>query len=63
MARIAGPGVAREWVLTGDMFPATEAHRVGIVNRLFAPEELESGTTKLVESLLAKGPIALRLGR
>jgi hypothetical protein len=27
-------------VLTGDMFGAAEAHRVGVVNRLFAPAEL-----------------------
>jgi len=62
LARIAGPGVAREWILTGDMFPAEECHRVGIVNRVFAPEALEEGTMKLLKSILAKGPIALRFG-
>ncbi|MCZ6598042.1 MAG: enoyl-CoA hydratase-related protein [Planctomycetota bacterium] len=61
LARIAGPGVAREWVLSGDMFSAEEAHRVGVVNRIFAPEELESGTMKLVETILSRGPIAVRL--
>jgi len=62
LARVAGPGVAREWILTGDMFPAEEAHRVGVVNRVFAPEELEAGTLKLVGSMLTKGPVALRFG-
>ena len=62
LARIAGPGVAREWVLTGDLMGAEEAHRVGVVNRLFSPEELEEGTLKMVGSMLSKGPIALRLG-
>ncbi len=62
LARIAGPGVAREWILTGDMFSAEEAHRVGVVNRLFSPEELEEGTQKMLKSMLAKGPIALRFG-
>ena len=61
LSRIAGPGVAREWVLTGDMFDAAEAHRVGIVNRLFAPEELAEGTLKLAKTLLSRGPVALRL--
>ena len=60
LARIAGPGVAREWVLTGDMFGAEEAHRVGVVNRLFAPEELHEGTMKLVKAMLSRGPVALR---
>ena len=62
LARIAGPGVAREWILTGDMFGADEAHRVGVVNRVFPPEELLAGTEKMIASILAKGPIALRLG-
>ena len=61
LSRLAGPGVAREWVLTGDMFDAAEAHRVGIVNRLFAPAELKEGTLKLAQTLLLRGPVALRL--
>jgi enoyl-CoA hydratase len=61
LSRIAGPGVAREWVLTGDMFSAEEAHRVGIVNRVFAPEALREGTMKMVETILSRGPVALRL--
>jgi enoyl-CoA hydratase len=61
LLRIAGPGVAREWVLTGDMYSAEEAHRVGVVNRLFAPEELYDGTMKLVHTMLSRGPVALRL--
>ncbi len=61
LARIAGPGVAREWVLTGDLIGAEEAWRVGVVNRLFAPEELKEGTLKLAQTILSRGPVALRL--
>ncbi|MEM7310023.1 MAG: enoyl-CoA hydratase-related protein [Planctomycetota bacterium] len=60
LARVAGPGVAREWVLTGDMFDASEAHRVGVFNRVFAPEELREGTMKLAGSILSRGPVAVR---
>jgi enoyl-CoA hydratase len=60
LARIAGPGVAREWVLTGDMVSAEEAHRVGVVNRIFPPAELEAGTRKLAETILSRGPVAVR---
>ena len=60
LARIAGPGVAREWILTGDMFSAEEAHRVGVVNRIFPPEELRDGTMELVGTILSRGPVALR---
>ncbi len=60
LARVAGPGVAREWILTGDMFSAEEAHRVGVVNRLFPPEELLEGTMKMIGTILSRGPLAVR---
>jgi enoyl-CoA hydratase len=60
LARIAGPGVAREWILTGDMYGAEEAHRVGVVNRLFAPEALKDGTMKLAGTILSRAPVAIR---
>jgi len=60
LSRVAGPSVAREWILTGDQFSAEEAHRVGVVNRIFPPAELRAGTMKLVESILSRGPVAVR---
>lgn len=60
LARIAGAGVAREWILTGDHVSAEEAHRVGVVNKLFESADLLSGTELIVKSILAKGPIAVR---
>jgi enoyl-CoA hydratase len=60
LSRVAGPGVAREWILTGDMFTAEEAHRVGVVNRVFPAAELRAGTMKLIETILSRGPIAVR---
>ena len=60
LSRVAGPSVAREWILTGDQFSAEEAHRVGVVNRIFPPAELLSGTMKLVETILSRAPVALR---
>jgi len=61
LARLAGVGIAREWVLTGDMFTADEAWRVGVVNRLFEPAELREGTLKMVRTILSRGPVAVRL--
>jgi enoyl-CoA hydratase len=60
LARIAGPGIAREWILTGDHFSAEEAHRVGVVNRVFEPAELLTGTEALVKTILSRGPVAVR---
>ena len=61
LSRIAGPGVAREWVLTGEMYSAEEAHRVGVVNRLFEADQLREGTLKMVQTILSRGPVAVRL--
>ena len=61
LARIAGPGVAREWILTGDMISAEEAWRVGVINRLFEPAELRDGTMKLMRTILSRSPVAVRL--
>jgi enoyl-CoA hydratase len=61
LARIAGPGVAREWVLTGEMVGAAEAHRVGVLNKVFPTAELAAGTRALLDKILAKSPVAVAL--
>ncbi|RMH01366.1 MAG: hypothetical protein D6702_11645, partial [Planctomycetota bacterium] len=58
LARLAGPGVAREWILTAEMFPAEEAHRVGVVNRVAAPEDLLAATLTLARTLASRAPLA-----
>lgn len=60
LARLAGPAIAREWILTGDAFAAEEAHRVGVVNRIFEPAELLAGTEAMVKTILSRGPLAVR---
>ncbi|MCH2112657.1 MAG: enoyl-CoA hydratase-related protein [Planctomycetes bacterium] len=60
LARLAGAGTAREWVLTGDMYSAEEAHRVGVIQRLSSPEDLLATTQKLAATLALRGPLALK---
>jgi enoyl-CoA hydratase len=47
-------------ILTGDPIDAREAHRIGLVNRLAAPEAIEAEVAGLAKSLLSRGPVALR---
>lgn len=61
LARIAGPAVAREWILTGDMYDAREAWRVGVVNRVVPAAELRDATWKLARTLASRGPVAMYL--
>lgn len=60
LPRLVGAGKAAELVLTGDVIGAEEALRVGFLQRLVAPEVLESETQRLVDAILAGGPGAMR---
>jgi cyclohexa-1,5-dienecarbonyl-CoA hydratase len=52
---------AAEMILTGRRFSAQEAQAFGLVNRVFADNDLETGLASLVEELLAKSGAVLKL--
>jgi enoyl-CoA hydratase/carnithine racemase len=56
---VVGLGRAKELIMTGATIDATEAHRIGLVNRVVATEELESATQVLVDELLANSHVAV----
>jgi len=60
LARLAGRGRALELLLTGDMIPASEAHRIGLVNRVVPAAELAADARALAQTLAAKAPVAVR---
>jgi enoyl-CoA hydratase len=51
--------VAMELILTGDMFPATRAHALGLVNRLTPPGGALAEARKLAQSIAANGPLSV----
>jgi enoyl-CoA hydratase len=59
LSRLASPGVAREWILTGDMYSAEEAMRVGVVNKVASADDLKDVTAKLASTITKRGPIAI----
>jgi enoyl-CoA hydratase/carnithine racemase len=56
---VVGLGRAKELIMTGATIDAAEAHRIGLVNRVVAAEELEAATQALVDELLANSHIAV----
>ncbi|HSC01807.1 MAG TPA: enoyl-CoA hydratase/isomerase family protein [Solirubrobacteraceae bacterium] len=52
-----------ELLLLGEQISATEAAEIGIVNRVFAPEEFEAGVREWAEKLAAKSPLIMKLGK
>lgn len=61
LPRIVGKGRALELILTGEMIDATEAHRIGLVNRVVPQAELLDEARKLMSTILRNGPVALGL--
>jgi 2-(1,2-epoxy-1,2-dihydrophenyl)acetyl-CoA isomerase len=59
LPRLVTQNKACEMFFLGDTIDAAEALRLNIVNRVVAPEELESATLALAERLRAAPPIAL----
>jgi enoyl-CoA hydratase/carnithine racemase len=56
---VVGLGRAKELVMTGRTIDADEAERIGLVNRIVAPEQLEAATQALVDELLANSHVAV----
>ena len=63
MPRVMGLGKALELILTGDFCDAEEAYRIGILNKLVAPEDLQKTTMDLACRLAKGPPIANRLSK
>lgn len=59
LPRLVTPNKACEMFFLGEAIDAAEADRLGIVNQVVAPEELETATLQLAERLRAAPPIAL----
>jgi enoyl-CoA hydratase len=52
-----------ELLLLGEQISAAEAERIGIVNKVFAPEDFEAGVREWAEKLAGKSPLLMRLGK
>ena len=60
LPRLVGKGRAIDILVTGRMVDAEEALRIGLVDRVTAPEQLMQESEALLRSILAMGPLAVR---
>jgi enoyl-CoA hydratase len=60
LPRIVGKGRALELILTAARVNAQEAHRIGLVNKVFPPAELLAQTEAMVRKILGHAPVAVR---
>ena len=59
LVRRVGIAWAKELVLSGEPIDAEQALRIGLANRVFAPEELLSAALAAGEKIAEKGPLAV----
>lgn len=63
LPRLIGLGRAMELVLTGDFIDATEAYRIGLVNRVVPPEELMEDVMGLAKKIASRPPLAIKYAK
>src|SRR3954452_22471324 len=54
---------ATELMLLGEQISAAEAERLGIVNRVVAPDEFDGAVQEWAEKLAGRSPLLVRLGK
>ena len=54
---------AMEMLLTGDVIPASEALRIGLVNRVTSHNELKAVTQELAQKIASKSGAAIKVGK
>jgi enoyl-CoA hydratase len=60
LARLIGESKAKELCLTGDLWSADEAARVGLINAVAEPEDFEDTVQSWADKIASRAPIAVR---
>lgn len=60
LARLVGPGMAKQMIYTARNIKADEAYRIGLVNAVYPQEELMAAAKKMAAGIAKNAPIAVR---
>ena len=63
LVHLVGYGRAMEMMMTGNNVSAEDAYRMGIVNHLCAPDDLESKTMEIAQTIASKSMHTLRVAK
>jgi len=63
LPRLMGSARAAEFIFTAEIIDAREAERLGMVNRVLKPEDLEKETLSLAQRLAKMPPLAVKLSK
>jgi enoyl-CoA hydratase len=63
LTRIAGLGITKELILTGEAIDAQRAFQIGLVSRVVPSANLLESAKDVVGKILSRGPLAVRLAK
>ena len=63
LPRRVGTAKAKELIFSGKMIDAQQAKEIGLVNAVYAPEELLNGAVAMAKSFTANAPIAVKYAK
>lgn len=63
LPRLVGEGHANRLIMTGEMISAEEAERIGLVEKVYEPEELRESTLEMARTIGSRSPIALQAAK
>jgi methylglutaconyl-CoA hydratase len=59
LARMVGPGIAKEWIFTARRYPASRARELGLVNEVVTPGSSLEVAKALAREVAGNGPLAV----
>ncbi len=59
LSRLVGRGKAMQLILTGEIISAGEAHRIGLVDEVYPPDQLMTKALEMAELICSKAPLAI----
>jgi len=62
LSRLVGKSKAKEMIYSGEMISAEEAHRIGLINRLYPVGEALPRSQELLQLICTRSPNAIRVG-
>jgi enoyl-CoA hydratase len=61
LVSLIGPSKTKELIMTCDTINATEAYRIGLVNKVVTPENLLDSCQEMIIKIGAMGPLAVKI--
>jgi enoyl-CoA hydratase len=59
LPRLVGKGRALQLLMTSEIIDAQEAYRIGLANKVVAPDQLIETTRAMLKTIMANGPLAV----